>query len=688
MQEKDSGKEVFRYTTAAAAVGSLRTSSQDTEKRIEEQLKAAEKGSAREFMWRKLKERKERVRREDLDKAAKADRSPVAKLLNVWSEIALIGLVVVLLVSGIMIVAQESIVLGVMVIIVSVVFMVAILLNHLFQGYLLRTAWIVINMGGAVLLWAVDNMVYPVRRLSGWRILSEGMPEAERRQFAYSQEEGGVVFPQLSLSIYASGEKPLLGRRFMIAFQNLGPAFIKLGQMLSMGAVLPRSWLAEFSKLCDYLPTEKYETVVERIEHEVGTNIKEICQYIDPQPIGAASLAQVHCVVMKDGRDAVIKVQRPGLRDRFMRDYIILSTMASFVDVAFRVLGILPQLKVLRQFSPAEIVHDYGWVTMVTELDFAVEATSMQMIHNILERHGLLDSLHVPTVYWDYTTEDIITMERVWTYFKFVDMDIAERDEMSTFLDTMRSIGFDLRVSTKKAYRGWWYPFSRYGLMNMDVHHGNFLIGYNSTLSLVDFGINHWAGANESAEKTRAGLTQFWKGAMSADYREVAEAARGNLGLLQGFDSDKAVDMVTAEFKDLLEPMTRFKERQGVLGKETVSDFHEDITSGAFWTAFLGAFMKLGSEGGVRLGYDFLAVLRMIPYWTTIMEIVDPTWDMFSEGDSLNSYLFGVDCTVPFKGTEEYPYPLLKHEPELWVNARSEEQQMFEDYDLCYASEW
>ena len=683
MQEMNAGREFTHYETSAEILKAAQSKiGKELEGRIEEELKAAERGSAKELMWRKLKERKERVRREDLQKEERASRSLLARATNVWSEIALCGLVIVLLVSGIAVGGPLGVIIGLL----SVVGMMAILLNHLFEGYLLRASWITFNLIGAVFLWAVDYSVYPVRRLSNWKILSEGMPEAERRTFAYSKEEGAIVFPQLSLSIYQAGERPVLARRIMIAFQNLGPAFIKLGQMLSMGAVLPRSWLAEFAKLCDYLPTESYETIVNRIEHEIGTNIKEICEYIDPHPIGAASLAQVHCVTLKDGRDAVIKVQRPGLRDRFTRDYIILRAMARFVGILFSVLSVLPQLRVLRQFSPSEIVYDYGWVTLVTELDFSVEATSMQMVRNALDRHGLIEALHVPDVYWEYTTEDIITMERVWTYFKFVDMDIGNRGDMKVFLDAMSSIGYDLKLSTKKAYRAWWYPFSRYGLMNMDVHHGNFLIGYNNTLSLVDFGINHWSGANEGAEKMRAGLTQFWRGAMCGDYREVAEAARGNLGLLHGFDSEKAFDIVREEFQDLLEPIRRFKEREDMQG-EYISHFHEEITSGGFWGSFLSSFLRLGRMGGVNLSYDFLTILRMIPYWTTIMEIVDPSWDMFSEGDSLNSYLFADDDgTVPYKGTFEYPEPALKYEPGLWINARTEEQQMTEDYDLCYAT--
>ena len=609
----------------------------------------AEWDGAKEMMLRKLREKQERVKKQEQERVS--GQSIFRKLRMALQTIGLLGLSVLLLIVGL----AQSGGIGILLIICAAVALV-LGTNEAVGGHLGRAVQIVSAFTWAVAMYVVDWLVLPIRLLSGWRLAN---------------------------GIYEPKEKPILARRFMMAFQYLGPAFIKLGQMISMGAVVPRSWMSEFSKLCDYLPTESYERVEALIEQELGAPARELFQWVDPNPIGAASLAQVHSVVLKDGTDAVLKVQRPNLKSNLQRDYRILTPMAEILEIAFGFLG--KAVKMLEDIKPVEILLEYGRATSIDETDFAFEGTIMQMTRNALDRHGLSEQLHVPSVFWEYTTESLLCMERMWVYFKLVDMDIGRNEEVRTFLDFLKSIGYDTSLAMKKAYRAWWWPFSRYGLVNIDVHHGNFLYSYDDAICLVDFGINYWGGAGPEIERTRAGITQLWRGVQSANYDDVVEAVTGNWGLLGSAETEYARQVVVEEWEKFLNPIIHCPEQEGMTG-QFITDFTTYMTSGSFVWGLVEMLRGIAKRGEVHFGYEKVATIRMVPYWATWMEIVDPTWNLFTEGGSLQGYYFSHDDgNEPYKGTDVYPSPPLPYEPDIWVSPRSQDRIREEDHSLCYS---
>lgn len=614
-------------------------------------VEMVETDMAREMMLRKLRDKKERDKRRARENEETAARSFARKVGGAIPNLAFLALLALLLTCGIL----ASSLIGTLVIVGAVLTLV-LLLNQIFGGHLIRAGQIVFSLLLAISLWVGDWIVYPARRVSGWRLFT---------------------------ATYESKEKPIVARRLMLVFQDLGPAFIKLGQILSMGAVVPRSWMAEFGKLCDYIPPMDFDTVRSVVREELGATPEEVFEYIDPDPIGAASLAQVHSVVLKDGRDAVIKVQRPGTKDLFERDYRILSPIALVLEVVCKTLGRV--VKLLEDVSPVEIVHDYGQATANDETDFAYEGTVMQMTRNALDRHGLSDQLHVPHVFWEYTTENLLTMERMWIYFKFVDLDISKPENVYSWLDFIGGMGYNSSLVLKRGYRAWWYPFSRYGVLNMDVHQGNFLYSYDDTLTLVDFGINFYGGATTETEKLRPGVVQIWRGIMTSNYTDIVDACRGNLGLLKGLSEEDAFRAVAEEFEKFLNPIIHVTDKDGMTG-DFIIDFTTYMTGGEFWSGLVQLLVNLAKRAGVNLSYDLLALIRMIPYWATWMEIIDPHWNMFEEGDSLNGYWFGPDDgKVPYKGTNEYPRPHLAFEPEMWMNPRDQKLIGMDDYGLCFS---
>ena len=489
-------------------------------------------------------------------------------------------------------------------------------------------------------------------------------------------------------TIYGPGEKPNLARRLMLVFQQLGPAFIKLGQIISMVPALPRSFQTEFTRLCDYLPAESFENVRALLEKELGVPPEDVFEWIDPDPLGAASLAQVHAAVLREeGEDCVFKIQRPNLKPLFERDYRCMDPIAGFMKPILIVVGLL--YPAARDIDPVEIVREYGEATAVDETDFGLEATMMQMFTNANERHGLVKDLYTTHVFWKYTTDNLITMQRVWTFFKFVDIDVGNPKDIFAYLNFLKELGYHPDLALKKGHMAWWYPFARYGVGNMDVHHGNFLFCYTDNLALVDFGIFFYGGSTEYNDLCRMGTVGFWGCVMKADYSGVVGTMQA-LGLAKELSDDELMERVSIEMAKTLDPVMHVTEREGATGGFIV-DVMDSIKDPAFIGSMLGGFnrllIQLGGLEGKLLGYEMMGLLRQIPYWGTWMQIIDPNWNLFEEGDSLNAYWFGdYDGTVPYAGTNILPTPKLPYEPEILHEIRSLEMRRSDDFGLCIES--
>ena len=548
------------------------------------------------------------------------------------------------------------------------------------EGNLRRAGQIIFFLIEAMLLWVVDWAIYPLRYMSGWRILSHKEVILEQ---SFSQAESR--FRQRSLSIYADGEKPSLGRRFTIAFQNLGPTFLKLGQIISMLPALPFSFIGEFAKLCDYVPPESNETVRHLIEEGLGAPPEELFTYMDPIPLGAGSLAQVHAIVLMNGQDAVIKIQRPGLREQLERDYRLLGPLAGAMEFVCKVLRSF--LKPLQDIRPTEILVDYADSTL-EELDFIWEGTMMQMTRNSWDMYGLDTQIHTPSPYWEYTTENIIVMERVFFYFKGIQLDIGNPQKLYKFWDFLRSLGYDLSLAARRVYRARWQPFLCHGVRDLDTHHGNYMFCYDNIMAQVDYGITYYSGSSPWLEEMRAGLCRLWGGVAEQNASLVLDSSK-NVGLVMGLDETKAMDRATEELNRLLHNLATISERPGMTG-----DWMMDTVTSVKGPAFLGReltgfFSALAREAQVKLPYELVNLLRLVPYCATDMTIFAPEFDLFGESRALQGYWIGdYDGTQPYKGTNTYPEPKIPFDPDRYWYARSEEQIKADEEALCYGTLW
>ncbi len=244
---------------------------------------------------------------------------------------------------------------------------------------------------------------------------------------------------------------------------NLGSAFIKIGQLLSARPdLIPNTWIQELSKLQDQVPNFSFERVEETIKEELGSKFNEIDQIIC-DPIGSASLAQVHRATLKDGKKVVFKVQRPNLKELFIIDLGIMQQIA----------GLLQKNKNWsRGRNWVEIAKECRKVLM-KELDFNCEAQYAARF-----RQQFLDdeNVEVPEVIWDMSSEKVLCLSYL------------EGTKISD-LEKLQSQEIDLPKIAEIGAISYLKQLVNYGFFHADPHPGNLAVSNESKLIFYDFGM-------------------------------------------------------------------------------------------------------------------------------------------------------------------------------------------------------
>lgn len=252
--------------------------------------------------------------------------------------------------------------------------------------------------------------------------------------------------------------------RLRESFEKLGPSFMKLGQILSLRPDLVGfEYAKELEKLQSRAATFPFEQVEKIIEKEFGRPIETLFKSFEKKAFAAASLAQVHRAVLKDGTQAAVKVQRPNVDETIKKDIHILFFLAFLLE------KYISESKPLR---PAQVVKEFAAWTM-RELDFKVEATNAERF-----RYNLKDEpdIKIPKVYWDLTSQRVLTME----FVEGVKLDEEER------LAKMRP---SRELLAHNAVKVLLKQFLIDGFFHADPHPGNFFILKNNIICLHDFGM-------------------------------------------------------------------------------------------------------------------------------------------------------------------------------------------------------
>ena len=286
------------------------------------------------------------------------------------------------------------------------------------------------------------------------------------------------------------------GERLRLALEELGPIFVKFGQAVSTRRdLLPSDIADELAKLQDRVPPFPGTVARETIERAYGRPMAEVFGEFDTTPLAAASIAQVHVARLLDGKEVVVKVLRPGMRDWIERDLEVLYALAR---LAHRYWG------EARRLRPIEIVAEYE-KTILDELDLMREAANAAQLKRNFSGSDLL---YVPDVYFDFCRLEVMVMERIHG------VPISD-------LARLRAAGTDIAKLAENGVRIFFTQVFRHNFFHADMHPGNIFVlasdPRNPRYAAIDFGI---MGTLDPSDQHY--LAENFLAVFDRDYRRVA----------------------------------------------------------------------------------------------------------------------------------------------------------------------
>ncbi len=283
------------------------------------------------------------------------------------------------------------------------------------------------------------------------------------------------------------------GERIRCSLEELGPIFVKFGQILSTRRdLLPDDIADELAQLQDNVPPFPDSEARAIIEKSLGKPVGELFARFDQSPLASASIAQVHTAQLHDGREVIVKVVRPNIKSTIRRDLALLYTLAELAE-RFWADG--------RRLHPREVVSEYD-KTIMDELDLMREAASASQLRR---NFAGSEKLYVPEVHWPLTRRDVMVMERI------SGTPIGD-------IDALRAQGIDFKRLAENGVEIFFTQVFRDNFFHADMHPGNIFVEPSGRYVAVDFGI--MGTLNEADQHYLAGnfLAFFQR-----DYRRVAE---------------------------------------------------------------------------------------------------------------------------------------------------------------------
>ena len=345
-----------------------------------------------------------------------------------------------------------------------------------------------------------------------------------------------------TLTFWRDLSKPR-AERLRLALQDLGPIFVKFGQMLSTRRdLLPADIADELAKLQDRVPPFPSEQVMATLQRAYGKPVEQVFKSFDREPIASASVAQVHWAELPDGTPAAVKVLRPNIAATIGKDLGLMQTGAVLVEKLWA------DGKRLR---PREVVAEFD-KTIHDELDLAREAANCsQLRRNFLHSPLLL----VPEVYWDWCTSEVMVMERM------TGTPIGQ-------IERLREQGVDIPRLARAGVEIFFTQVFRDGYFHADMHPGNIFVAtdpvHKGKYIALDFGI-----MGTLSDRDKSYLAQNFLAFFRRDYRRVATAH-----IESGWvPPDARVDELESEVRAVLEPIFDKPLKEISLGKVLISLF-------------------------------------------------------------------------------------------------------------------
>jgi len=287
------------------------------------------------------------------------------------------------------------------------------------------------------------------------------------------------------------------GVRLRRSLEELGPVFVKFGQMLSTRRdLLPGDIADELARLQDDVPPFPADQSIALIEKAFGKPVSELFASFETAPMASASVAQVHRATLHTGAEVVVKVVRPDIEPVIQQDIALLFTLARLA-ARYHPDG--------RRLRPVEVVADYQLI-ILDELDMAREAANTSQLRRNFENNKLL---YVPEVYWDYTCRNILTMERI--------SGIPVTD-----VEALRARGTDLKLLGERGVEIFFTQVFNHSFFHADMHPGNIFVDATDPADPTYIGVD-CAIVGSLSEADQYYLGRNLLGIFRRDYREVAQ---------------------------------------------------------------------------------------------------------------------------------------------------------------------
>jgi predicted unusual protein kinase regulating ubiquinone biosynthesis (AarF/ABC1/UbiB family) len=364
------------------------------------------------------------------------------------------------------------------------------------------------------------------------------------------------------------------------AFEDLGPTYVKLGQLVaSSQGLFPEPYCREFQKCLDRVRPFPFRDVEATLRAELGRDPSEVFASLDPEPLASASIAQVHAAKLKDGSDVVVKVQRPGIAKTIAADLRILRGVAKLVAV-------MPHGELA---NPGDIVEDFE-ANLSEELDFVNEASNMDEFNRIMREHHQ-DEVAAPRVMHELTTKRVLVMER---FFGHRVDDVAQ----------IRASNVDGEAKLLVGMRAWFQSMIFHGFFHGDVHAGNLMALRDGRIGFLDFGI-----VGRFPKERRTQITDYLLSFASSDYRKLAET----MVAMGSVDGTVDIEAFALDLKVAYAPLL-----DGDLGSIKYADLIPAIT-------------RVAIKHKMRLPRDFVLITKQMLYFDRYAKVLAPKLNIFKD---------------------------------------------------------
>jgi ubiquinone biosynthesis protein len=282
--------------------------------------------------------------------------------------------------------------------------------------------------------------------------------------------------------------------RLRLALENLGPIFVKFGQVLSTRRdLLPADIADELAKLQDRVPPFDSELVVATLERVYGKPLAEVFASFDLTPVASASVAQVHLARLPDGTEAAVKILRPGVGRVIGHDVALMYSAAALMELLW---------KEGKRLKPREVVAEFER-HLRDELDLMLEAANASQLRRNFTGSSLL---RVPEIYWDWCSSEVMVMEHM-------------RGTPVSQVEILRAQGVEIPQLARNGVEIFFMQVFRDGFFHADMHPGNILVDKQGSYIALDFGI-----MGTLTESDQSYLAQNFLAFFRRDYRRVAQA--------------------------------------------------------------------------------------------------------------------------------------------------------------------